>query len=132
MLPTVVLTVTLQQVFFIKFTNYGSMWDRGDFGTSILNHSALFDPWSQTGRPNTPFDQPFYLILNVAVGATNGYFKDGVGSKPWGDASNAAPREFWDSQANWGPTWGEGDTKGMTVQSVKMYSEGACGSKPTP
>jgi hypothetical protein len=32
------------------------------------------DTWSQTGRPNTPFDQPFYLILNVAVGGTIGFF----------------------------------------------------------
>ena len=32
------------------------------------------DPWSQTGRENTPFDQSFYLILNVAVGGTGGYF----------------------------------------------------------
>ena len=51
------------------------MWDRGQFGTAIFNHSALHDPWSQTGNANTPFDQSFYLILNVAVGITNGYFR---------------------------------------------------------
>lgn len=50
------------------------MWDRGNFGQAIVNHSALHDPWSQAGKPNTPFDQDFYLILNVAVGGTNGYF----------------------------------------------------------
>ena len=27
-----------------------------------------------TGRANTPFDQEFFLILNVAVGGTNGWF----------------------------------------------------------
>jgi hypothetical protein len=32
------------------------------------------DPWSQTGNYNTPFDQAFYLVLNVAVGGTGGYF----------------------------------------------------------
>jgi hypothetical protein len=102
------------------------MWDRGKFGTSILNHSALFDPWSQTGRANTPFDQPFYLILNVAVGATNGFFPDGVGNKPWGDASGTAPKEFSDSESQWITTWGEGDKRGLTVKSVKMWKEGAC------
>ena len=102
------------------------MWNRGKFGTSILNHSALFDPWSQTGRANTPFDQPFYLILNVAVGATNGFFPDGVGNKPWGDMSGTAPKEFWDSENQWIDTWGEGDTRGLTVKSVKMWKEGAC------
>jgi hypothetical protein len=50
------------------------MWDRGGFGQDIINKSALLDPWSQTGQLNTPFDQHFYLILNVAVGATNGFF----------------------------------------------------------
>lgn len=30
------------------------------------------------------------MILNVAVGGTNGYFADGVGNKPWNDAGNAA------------------------------------------
>jgi Glycosyl hydrolases family 16 len=119
----------LQQVFFVKFNlGYDNMWERGGFGKTTLNNSALFDPWSQTGKANTPFDQDFFLILNVAVGGTNGFFKDGVGNKPWGDASYTAPKEFWDAQAQWGPTWGEGDTRGLTVKSVKMWSEGACGS----
>ncbi|ORY19791.1 hypothetical protein BCR34DRAFT_595240 [Clohesyomyces aquaticus] len=99
----------LLQVFFIKFKKYKSMWDRGGFGQTIVNHSALFDPWSQTGRANTPFDQPFYLILNVAVGGTNGFFPDGKGNKPWGDKSPTAPKEFWDGQSTWYPTWGEGN-----------------------
>lgn len=117
----------LLQVFFIKFNaNYKNMWNRGKFGSSILNHSALFDPWSQTGRANTPFDQPFYLILNVAVGSTNGFFPDGVGNKPWGDMSGTAPKEFWDSEPQWINTWGEGDKRGLTVKSVKMWKEGAC------
>jgi hypothetical protein len=102
------------------------MWNRGKFGESIFNNSALFDPWSQTGRANTPFDQPFYLILNVAVGSTNGFFPDGVGNKPWGDASGISPKEFWDSKGQWLDTWGEGDTRGMTVKSVKMWKEGTC------
>ena len=31
----------------------------------------------------------FYLILNVAVGGTNGWFPDGSGQKPWFDGSNS-------------------------------------------
>jgi len=102
------------------------MWNRGNFGAYQTNKSALFDPWSQTGMRNTPFDQKFYLILDVAVGGTNGFFKDGVGNKPWGDGSLTAPKQFWDANQLWLPTWGEGDTRGMTVKSVKMYKEGAC------
>ncbi|KAF2433686.1 glycosyl hydrolase [Tothia fuscella] len=120
----------LLQVFFIKFDQgHKNMWQRGHFGESIINKSALADPWSQTGKANTPFDQPFYLILNVAIGATNGFFKDGNHGKPWGDQSLTAPKEFWDNSKSWLPTWGEGDTRGMTVKSVKMWEEGACGKK---
>ena len=120
-----------QQVFFVKFSSskYKNMWDRGNFGSSIVNHSALFDPWSQTGKKNTPFDQAFYLILNVAVGGTNGFFKDGVSNKPWADASPTATKAFWDSQQLWYPSWGKGADRGLSVKSVKMWSEGACGAK---
>ncbi|KAG4437092.1 hypothetical protein IFR05_007426 [Cadophora sp. M221] len=116
----------LLQVFFINFQNRASMWDRGNFGQTIVNKSALHDPWSQTGNKNTPFDQAFYLILNVAVGGTNGYFGDGVSSKPWGDASLNAPLEFYNAQSIWYPTWGNETARGMTIKSVKMWSEGAC------
>lgn len=101
------------------------MWNKGDFGTNT-NQSALTDVWSWTQRPNTPFDQEFYLILNVAVGGTNGFFVDGVGNKPWVDNNPAAPRAFWNSVGSWYKTWGEGDSRGMTVKSVKMSSLGAC------
>jgi hypothetical protein len=50
------------------------MWTYGDFAGSTVNKTVPSDPWSQTGRKNTPFDQEFYLILNVAVGGTNNYF----------------------------------------------------------
>ena len=40
------------------------------------------------GKNSAPFDKPFYLIMNVAVGGTNGWFPDGVGGKPWLDGSH--------------------------------------------
>ncbi|TDL20095.1 hypothetical protein BD410DRAFT_791481 [Rickenella mellea] len=47
------------------------------------------------GQENAaPFDQDFYLIMNVAVGGTNGRFRDGRGSKPWLDGSPNASRSF--------------------------------------
>ena len=54
------------------------------------------------------------------------FYRDGVSSKPWGDASYTAPYEFWQAQNLWYPTWGNGTARGMTVKSVKMWSEGAC------
>ncbi|KAF2691892.1 glycoside hydrolase family 16 protein [Lentithecium fluviatile CBS 122367] len=114
----------LLQVFFVKFNK--PMWERGEFSKSLVNDSALYNPWVQTGKYNTPFDQAFYLILNVAVGGTNGFFPDGVGNKPWGNQSPTAPKEFWDSVDNWLPSWGEGDKRGLSVKSVKMWKQGAC------
>ena len=64
-------------------------FERGNFPQVITNGTeqiVLQNPW--VNRPNSaPFDQSFYLILNVAVGGTNGWFPDGVGNKPWLDGS---------------------------------------------
>ena len=53
------------------------------------------NPWGYTGNDATPFDQEFYLILNVAVGGTNGWFDDGVQGKPWVNDDPSAKLEFW-------------------------------------
>lgn len=105
---------------------FGTMFDRGKFTELIAYGYVPVDVWSQTGRWNTPFDQEFYLILNVAVGATNGYFQDGIAGKPWVDGTVTAMRDFWRTNETWLSTWGEGEDRGMTVQSVRMWREGAC------
>jgi len=120
----------LLQVFFIRFGSSSgqNMWQRGDFSSMIFNKTVTYqDPWASSPNNNAPFDQQFYLILNVAVGATNGYFQDGVGGKPWVDGSGEAMAQFWNASTSWLPTWGTGSDRGMTVKSVKMWSEGACG-----
>lgn len=40
------------------------------------NQTLLANPWAHTNSTsgNAPFDQEFYLILNVAVGSKNGWF----------------------------------------------------------
>ena len=87
----------LQQILYWDFPTDSTMWKLGGFDGTIVNNTLLKDPWSQTGRPNTPFDQPFYLILDVAVGGTNGWFPDGVGNKPWTNAGESAA-EFYKSE----------------------------------
>jgi hypothetical protein len=47
------------------------------------------NPW-EAGEPSAPFDQEFYLILNVAVGGTNGYFPDDQCDKPWSNSASSA------------------------------------------
>ena len=65
-------------------------------------------------------DQEFYLILNVAIGGTNGWFLDGVGGKPWVDQSPTAKRDFWNAKESWFPTW---TNPAMQTKSVKIWQQ---------
>ncbi|KAI9805036.1 MAG: hypothetical protein M1833_006340 [Piccolia ochrophora] len=106
----------------VLFTNFDEqLWKRGRFPLSDSNGTRLIDPWSQTGRYQTPFDQEFYLILNVAVGSTNGWFEDGASSKPWVDQSPSARKDFWEARKQWYPTWE--DNGQMVVSNVKMWQQ---------
>lgn len=104
------------------------MWEQGKFGSQ--SHLAN-DPWSWTGKANTPFDKPFYLTLDVAVGGTSGWFVTGEGEKPWDNSDPYASTAFYEAKDTWYPTWGKGASRGMTVKSVKMYQLGQCGTSTT-
>jgi len=108
----------LLQVMYVTFDE--PFWTKGDFPASTDNGTALINPWAG-GSDSTPFDQDFYLILNVAVGGTNGWFDDGASGKPWVDAAGDAPLEFWNARSQWYPTWAENGQ--MTVKSVKMWQQ---------
>ncbi|QIX00326.1 hypothetical protein AMS68_005843 [Peltaster fructicola] len=109
----------LLQVLYTQFDM--PFWQRGHFPVSSVNGTRFVDPWSQTGRYSTPFDQDFYLIINVAVGGTNGWFQDGISGKPWVDASASAKRDFWNAREQWYPTWA--DNGQMIIKSVKMWQQ---------
>jgi beta-glucanase (GH16 family) len=109
----------LLQVMYVNFNE--PMWTYGNFPVSNENGTMLHDPWSFTGRDSTPFDQEFYLILNVAVGGTNGWFEDAVEGKPWVDVSATAKLDFWKARHQWYPTWQENGE--MVIQSVKMWQQ---------
>jgi beta-glucanase (GH16 family) len=106
----------------VLYTNFDErLWDRGNFPLQNSNGTRYVDPWAKTGRKNTPFDQPFYLILNVGVGATNGWFENGVQGKPWVDGSRTERKDFWNSRDEWFPTWEKNGE--MIVKSVKMWQQ---------
>ena len=109
----------LLQVLYFDFDS--PLYPRGNFPLSDSNGSSLYDPWSQTGKDSTPFDEDFYLILNVAVGGTNGWFQDGQAGKPWVDQSPTAKKDFWDAKDQWYPTWQ--DNGQMVIHSVKMWQQ---------
>ena len=86
-------------------------WSRGNF--------SGFNPWTG-GGVDAPFDQRFYLILNLAVGGTNGFFPDGLGDgKPWGNTDPHAANDFWAGVGTWGPTW----TAPMMIDSVTVWQD---------
>jgi len=99
-------------------------FQRGDFPPVVQNGSdniILENPW-KNGSVSAPFDQKFYLILNVAVGGTNGWFPDNAGNKPWLDGSLSAMREFAKTQSQWYPTWSDNrDDRSLIVDYVKMW-----------
>ncbi|CAC5391820.1 Beta-1,3-glucan-binding protein [Mytilus coruscus] len=92
-------------------TPSGGFWNWGGFGGSNI--------WASGGR-NAPFDQPFQLILNVAVGG--GFFSSGCQydhTRPWSNSSPRKEREFWDHRGEWLPTW-HGDNAAMQIDYIEM------------
>lgn len=92
------------------FPPTGGFWDLGAFqGDNIWSNSKM-----------APFDQPFYFILNVAVGGTNGFFPDYDG-KPWSNGSPTAKQDFWDARGQWQPTW-QDEEAAMQIDYVRVYA----------
>lgn len=108
----------LLQVLYVNFDE--PLWKRGAFPVVNGNGTRFQDIWSEYGRINTPFDHKFFLILNVAVGGTNGWFEDNVNGKPWLDNSPKATRDFWDAKDKWFPTWTQPQ---MEVEKVTMWQQ---------
>lgn len=108
----------LLQVMYVSFNQ--PFWTKGQFPLSDSNGTRLENPWGFTGQDDTPFDQDFYLILNVAVGSTNGWFKDGESDKPWVDGSPTAQLDFWNARDQWYPTWTPNGQ--MIVKRVQVCS----------
>nr|AAZ08499.1 gram negative bacteria binding protein 2 [Nasutitermes magnus] len=98
----------------------GGFWELGQFNSQV---GPVDNPWIY-GNKMAPFDQPFYLILNVAVGGVNGYFPDGAqnpGGKPWLNTSPQASTDFWSGRNQWLATWNGEDTA-MQVDYVKIWA----------
>ena len=73
------------------------------------------------------FRKSTYLAW-ITVQVANSSLRDQVGNKPWGDKSPTAQLEFWNATSQWAPTWGNATERSLTVKSVKMWSQGACGA----
>lgn len=107
----------LMQVLYVPFDE--PMWSSGKFSTlKDENGTGYKNKWGDT--TNAPFDQPFYLILSLAVGGTNGWFEDGRGGKPWFDGSPSAKRDFWKAREEWYPTWKQ---PSLQIKKVQVWQQ---------
>eukprot|EP00354_Favella_ehrenbergii_P003095 CAMPEP_0170456332 /NCGR_PEP_ID=MMETSP0123-20130129/4005_1 /TAXON_ID=182087 /ORGANISM="Favella ehrenbergii, Strain Fehren 1" /LENGTH=326 /DNA_ID=CAMNT_0010719781 /DNA_START=48 /DNA_END=1028 /DNA_ORIENTATION=+ len=79
-------------------TSTQSFWDLGGWANRD-------NPWKHEKEINAPFNQEYYLILNVAVGGTNGYFPEGQCGKPWSDMDPHSVNAFYNAEGAWYPTW---------------------------
>ncbi|KAI8575461.1 hypothetical protein K450DRAFT_292668 [Umbelopsis ramanniana AG] len=109
-LRTYVDNTTLLQVAFEK-----PFWERHAFPEWATN------PWKGS-ETSAPFDQEFVLIMNVAVGGTNGYFPDAK-NKPWKNADPRAVNKFWDRRKYWKTSWGFGNQAALAIDSVKIWTK---------
>ncbi|PVD21156.1 hypothetical protein C0Q70_19323 [Pomacea canaliculata] len=91
-------------------------------GFTELGH-VTGSPWPANSKM-APFDHDFFLILNVAVGGTNGYFPDGWNygvAKPWPNNSPHANADFWAKRNQWESTW-HGNNAAMEIDYVELRS----------
>eukprot|EP01089_Gocevia_fonbrunei_P018813 TRINITY_DN6466_c0_g1_i1.p1 TRINITY_DN6466_c0_g1~~TRINITY_DN6466_c0_g1_i1.p1 ORF type:complete len:291 (+),score=55.34 TRINITY_DN6466_c0_g1_i1:221-1093(+) len=95
-------------------TSSESFYNKGGF-SSI----GASNPW-EGSNINAPFDQEFFLVFDLAVGGTGGYFPDGMGNKPWSDTSSSAVNQFYSAINQWYPTWK--DSGSLQIDYVKVYS----------
>ncbi|KAL0840437.1 hypothetical protein ABMA28_015691 [Loxostege sticticalis] len=102
----------------------GGFWEFGGFNTN----PNIENPW-RFGSKMAPFDQKFYIIMNVAVGGVSGYFPDGVTNptpKPWLNGSPTAATDFWNGRKDWLPTWkldvNDGEDASLQVDYVRVWA----------
>lgn len=114
----------LQAMINLKITgkNGHSFFDRGHYPQVAHNGTdaevAIPNIWDEAkGTAAAPFDQEFYLILDLAAGGTSGWFPDNVGGKPWLDNSESAMAEFAQAQSTWSQTW----PKSANDRAFRMY-----------
>ncbi|OBZ73764.1 Beta-1,3-glucan-binding protein, partial [Grifola frondosa] len=81
----------LQAKINIKIMGHGgkNFFQRRNYPATI--EVVVNNIWQQQNDMTAaPFDHAFYLILDLAVGGTSGWFPDNVGGKMWFDGSSSA------------------------------------------
>jgi len=103
----------------------GGQFAAGGWDESINN------PWQYETDKSAPFNQDYYLIMNVAVGGTNDYWPEGQCGKPWSNTDQHSVNAFWNSKGQWMPTWNYPAThdSAMKVDYVKIWQQDDAGEE---
>jgi len=97
-------------------------WKLGEFSKLFEN---IHNPW-ESGSNLAPFDQEFYLIMNLAVGGNNGYFHENFTPKmPWDNEEGKVGKlmkQFWEARTKWLPTW-KGEDTALKIDYVEIWKD---------
>lgn len=108
--------------------NLGSQtfYSRGAFPLVTANGTVIANPWAESQTPMlAPFDQDFFLRLQVSAGGLDNFWSDDLTDKPWKNTQSrsTAMANFGTQSDKWHATWPEDNSRGMQVKSVKMWSK---------
>lgn len=107
---------------FVNATADGGFWKRGQFEQ---REPGRDNPWKRN-TIMAPFDQEFFILMNLAVGSTV-YFGDDLRNyghdKPWRNDAPFPMTDFWEGRDGWLPTWNRGtDDSHLQVDYVRVYA----------
>eukprot|EP00471_Norrisiella_sphaerica_P000230 CAMPEP_0184484960 /NCGR_PEP_ID=MMETSP0113_2-20130426/6609_1 /TAXON_ID=91329 /ORGANISM="Norrisiella sphaerica, Strain BC52" /LENGTH=471 /DNA_ID=CAMNT_0026866195 /DNA_START=277 /DNA_END=1692 /DNA_ORIENTATION=+ len=116
----------------VQFKSEHYLWDLGikneiwkdDKKGDIPFKKQFANPWLGASS-SAPFDQEFYLILNLAVGGTagvgpQGFFPDGLGNKPWRNSESTSLSDFIKAKDDWYPSWTKNGTHGQIGENTAL------------
>lgn len=98
-------------------------WRRANF-----HKTGRDNPWKHSKNLMAPFDQEFYIILNLAVGVVNyfsDHFRNEGAPKPWLNNSPKSATDFWNGRYGWLSTWNmtaESDATHLKVDYVRVWA----------
>ncbi|XP_053697477.1 beta-1,3-glucan-binding protein-like isoform X2 [Sabethes cyaneus] len=105
-----------------------NFWERGNFEERA---PGTRNPWV-SGTKMAPFDQEFFIIMNLAIGGTNGYFPDenvtNSRPKPWSNQSpvRVAMTSYWNKRNDWMPSWAldknDGKDASFQIDYVRVWA----------
>eukprot|EP00939_MAST-03C_sp_MAST-3C-sp1_P004279 g4279.t1 len=83
-------------------------WTKSEEKSGVVENPYTSEGGTRNVSNATPFDRPFYIQLNLAVGGLGGFFHDRplCPNKPWSNTEAYPLGSFVSAFDQWWPTWG--------------------------